>query len=215
MARPGLKQPPRHAVVIRLGDAPTEPEIPLARSSVPPPPPDCEPVVSASEKITERAIPTPKPEGVVASSAPGSALTTPVVESAPPPSDSPLVASIPAPRPSRAPESVRRRNRSRWTIVVAAAAGTVLGLLSVATTRRSAPHANVEGASISEPHAAVAAARPVGASPNPSAQASNQAPVSTPPQGDTAPAQSANQGQITPHAPAVWPPPPKDKRSIF
>ena len=213
MARPGLKHPPRHAVVIRLGDVPTEPEIPLARSSVPPPPPDSEPVISASEKITERAIPTPKPHGVAASSAPGSAVMTPVAESAPPPSDSPLVTSIPAPPPSRAPESVRRRNRSRWTIFAAAAAGTVLGLLSVATTRRPTAHNHASGVSISAPRAA-AAARPVVAAAKPSAQ-THQPPAAPAAQDAPIPAQSASPGAVGPRVPVVWPPPPKDKRPIF
>jgi hypothetical protein len=138
MARPGLKAPPRHAVVVRVGDAPESEDIPVARASVPPPAPASEPVpVSASEKITLRAIPTPSTpppqmSGATPPSAPGHA-----VESLPPPSDAPFVQSVRAPA-SRATRS-RRSLSSRWTIVIAAAAGLVLGLASVATTMRS-PH---------------------------------------------------------------------------
>src|SRR5690348_7822181 len=59
MARPGLKEPPRHAVVVRGGDITPEEEIPRLRSSVPPPPPSEPPPLSASEQITLRAIPAP------------------------------------------------------------------------------------------------------------------------------------------------------------
>lgn len=216
MARPGLKQPPRHAVVIRLGDIPTEPEIPVARSSVPPPPPDSEPAIPNSQKATQHDLSAPKSAGrVVALSAPMSAVTTPVAESAPPPSDSPLVSSIPAPAPSRAPEALRKRDRSRWTIFAAAAAGTVLGLLSVATTRRPTAHNNPPGASISEPRVA-AAARPVVAPPKANAQSVQQSPATPAAPGarDT-PSPAQSQAPIAPRAPVVWPPPPKDKRPIF
>jgi hypothetical protein len=138
MARPGLKTPPRHAVVVRGGDAPESDDIPRLRSSLPPPPPS-EPVVpSNDEKVTLRAIPTPKPPSVTeASPASDSLAPSPpaATESLPPPSqgplsDAPLVASLPPP----ASQSVKN---SRWTIVAAAAAGLVLGLASVAAKVQS------------------------------------------------------------------------------
>jgi hypothetical protein len=134
MARPGLKSPPRHAVVVRGGDAPESEHIPLLRSSVPPPPPASEPAaLSASEKITLRAIPTPPSPNV--DLAPLSAV--PIVrESLPPPSapasraplsDAPVVTG-----PLDEPPYSQRASGSRWTIVAAAAAGLILGLASVA-----------------------------------------------------------------------------------
>jgi hypothetical protein len=148
MARPGLKPPPRHAVVVRGGDAPLSGEIPVARSSFPPPPPPSEPApISMSEKITLRAIPTPKLpriSSVVFDEPPPSDAERgvlvpprPVFESAPPPSDAPTVSSI-APSSSDAP--VSRRGGSRWTIFAAGAAGLILGLVSVAASTR---HGNV------------------------------------------------------------------------
>jgi hypothetical protein len=148
MARPGLKSPPRHAVVVRGGDTPDSEHIPRLRPSGPPPPPVSEPPppASASEMITLRAIPTPTPpaakaEAVLAASA------LPVVDSWPP--------SAPAPS-SRAPlsdapfvtstletasgPSFQKPSGSRWTIVAAAAAGLLLGLGSVAA-KLSAPSA--------------------------------------------------------------------------
>jgi hypothetical protein len=120
MARPGLKVPPRHAVVVRVGDAPESEHIPLARPSVPPPPPASEPApVSASEKITLRAIPTPS-------------TPPPNIESMPPPSDAPFAASVRSPD-SSVPSSRRRNGGSSWTIALAAAAGLLLGLASVVT----------------------------------------------------------------------------------
>ncbi|HYJ08752.1 MAG TPA: hypothetical protein VEX18_07075, partial [Polyangiaceae bacterium] len=62
MARPGLKPPPRHAVVVRVGDAPATAEIPKARGSKPPPPPLLTPpALSEDEKDTLRCIPAPSP----------------------------------------------------------------------------------------------------------------------------------------------------------
>ncbi len=56
MARPGFKTPPRHAVVVRVGDAPESEHIPLLRSSCPPPPPTDEAAVSeAGPQPAERA----------------------------------------------------------------------------------------------------------------------------------------------------------------
>ncbi len=142
MARPGLKRPPQHAVVVRVGDAPPSEHIPIARSSVPPPPPISEPVlatkleapasppsvetaapISDSEKVTQRA---PVPAGP-----PATGFPTPPpapIESVPPPSDVPVVASV-----ALAPRSAQR---SRWAIALAAGAGLVLGTASVLTTGR-------------------------------------------------------------------------------
>jgi hypothetical protein len=147
MARPGLKPPPRHAVVVRVGDAPATKEIPRARGSKPPPPPLTPPVsarLSEDEKDTLRCIPTPSPTplavGPVSAPAPLSApapasnpapAPAPVVlESVPPPSDMPVVASV-------RPESTRGRasRSSRTAITLAAAAGLTLGLGSVAMNR--------------------------------------------------------------------------------
>lgn len=133
MARPGFKSPPRHAVVVRGGDAPGSEHIPRFRSSIPPPPPAAEPAAPSNDEMaTLRAIPTPLSRKVAP--APEAA---PVVESLPPPSaplsaaplsDAPFVANAFA---SGAPES-QRRGRSRWAIFAAAAAGLMLGLGSVA-----------------------------------------------------------------------------------
>jgi hypothetical protein len=151
MARPGLKAPPRHAVVVRVGDAPQSEEIPIARSSFPPPP-SSPPPESLSEKVTLRAIPTPRLAQVVAREAAASTPVLPVLpvapaaatmaaeptrlpvvlESVPPPSDAPVVASVEE-RSSSVPRS-RRAARSRFTILAAAMAGLVLGVVSVITT---------------------------------------------------------------------------------
>lgn len=156
MARPGLKPPPRHAVVVRGGDAPVTEAIPVARSSFPPPAPiepESEPApISMSEKVTLRAIPTPKlprissvvfddppPSPRESEPAPPSYVA---LESAPPPSDAPLVQSIP-PASSRAGS---RRNGSGWTIVAAGAAGLILGLASVLATRGGSESAPVAAA---------------------------------------------------------------------
>lgn len=161
MARPGLKSPPRHAVVVRVGDAPTTDNIPVARPSVPPPPPSEPAPESPSEKITARAIPrpsTPAPPAVaearaldaeaarrereqkmtIPSSLPGELARVHALESSPPPSDAPLVSSL---RDREAPAS-RRARSSLWPIVAAAVAGLVLGLATVATRM----HANQVGA---------------------------------------------------------------------
>lgn len=127
MARPGLKEPPRHAVVVRVGDAPATDEIPLARQSKPPP----EPVLTEDDKVTLRAIPTP--------SAPRAAEPPPILDSVPPPSDMPVVASVRAPESTRAQPS----RRSGKAIALAAAAGIVLGLGSVAMSRWAKPAAPV------------------------------------------------------------------------
>lgn len=132
MARPGLKAPPKHAVVVRLGDAPESTQIPEARSSMlPPAPPSEPPPLSSSEQITLRAIPL---AGPTARPADTTAQPTPpvVVESVPPASDAPVVTQLPEP-PASAPPS-RRAISLRWTTVAAAAAGLILGLVSVATT---------------------------------------------------------------------------------
>jgi hypothetical protein len=137
MARPGLKQPPRHAVVVRVGDAPATGEIPLARQSKPPPEPVPFPYVSSlaeDEKVTLRAIPTP--------SAPRAAELPPVIESVPPPSDMPVVASVRPPEPERSKTS----RRSGAAIAWAAAAGLVLGLGSVAMSRLAKPASSVSAA---------------------------------------------------------------------
>lgn len=130
MARPGLKEPPRHAVVVRVGDAPATGEIPLARQSKPPPEPVLLPSISSlaeDEKVTLRAIPTP--------SAPRAVELPPVIESVPPPSDMPVVASVRPPEPERSKTS----RRSGAAIAWAAAAGLVLGLGSVAMSRLAKP----------------------------------------------------------------------------
>lgn len=156
MARPGMKTPPRHAVVVRVGNAPASDEIPVARSSAPPPPPADDPIrsvppVSSSEKVTVPAIRTPKPPAVreESSERPTVQLRTLLppppdapraLESMPPPSDGPMATSV---RVARAPSRSPRR-RSGWPIVIAAAIGLLLGLVSIATTtsaRRGAAQA--------------------------------------------------------------------------
>jgi hypothetical protein len=148
MARPGLKAPPKHAVVIRGGDVPESDDIPLARASVLPPPPSEPAPDSASDKITLRAIPSRRP----ASPAPvleatSSAAVTPlaaheptlmtqVLDSFPPPSDAPVVASVVEERATPVPRSRARARQSWLTIVAAAMAGLLLGVISVITTVR-------------------------------------------------------------------------------
>jgi hypothetical protein len=156
MARPGLKPPPRHAVVVRVGDAPVTDEIPMARGSKPPPEPARSEVSgpASDEKVTLRAIPSPSPRPSLVEASAADALAPeplpPVIESVPPPSDMPVVASIRAPE---APSS-RRSPRSASTIVLAAAAGIVLGLGSVALNRwRSIDEAPVGVAGVARPGA--------------------------------------------------------------
>jgi hypothetical protein len=195
MARPGLKAPPRHAVVVRVGDAPDSPHIPRARSSVPPPPPSAPAPTSASEKVTLRAIPTP--------SSPPPAVA-PVLESLPPPSqaplsDAPLVSHLAA---SRAP-SARGAGGSRWTIVLAAAAGLVLGLASVAVRMRSQSAA-------SQPPRGVALSASVSAPPPKAPQ-----PKLAPPPGAEASARAASGDAQAGELKATHASPPTAKRSIF
>jgi hypothetical protein len=142
MARPGLKAPPRHAVVIRGGDVEPSEDIPVVRGSHPPPAPASEPPpASSDEKVTLRAIPTGMPEPTPKSELPTQLDLTPPrpvarpLESLPPPSDMPVVASVPAPDLVQTQAQARRRARPRWSIVAAAAAGLLLGLASIAATR--------------------------------------------------------------------------------
>ncbi|HYQ18768.1 MAG TPA: hypothetical protein VEQ58_23495 [Polyangiaceae bacterium] len=152
MARPGLKMPPRHAVVVRGGNAAVTDEIPVARSSCPPPAPTSQPVPSprsltaSSEKVTLPAIPrfagiealsdelTPPKLETLLPPPPDSAPRAwgpRALESVPPPSDAPVANSV-RPAPAAAP-----RRRSSWAIVAAAAIGLLLGLVSIATTTGS------------------------------------------------------------------------------
>lgn len=204
MARPGLKTPPRHAVVVRGGDAPESEDIPRLRPSLPPPPPS-EPVVPNSDKATLRAIPTPAAPRVAALS-PASESLAPlppaVAESLPPPSqgplsDAPLVASLPPPPPQRS-------NNSRWTILAAAAAGLVLGLASVAAKVQTQGAAAQPPSVVSLPVASVAQAPVV----VPSAQARVIAKTPAP-----APVVSAERVASDPKA--SRPAQPSVKRSIF
>src|SRR5688500_11574857 len=89
MARPGLKTPPRHAVVVRGGDVEPSESIPVARGSQPPPAPASEPPPpSASDVVTLRAIPIPKSELPAPKDfAPPQPSPAGPVESLPPPSD--------------------------------------------------------------------------------------------------------------------------------
>jgi hypothetical protein len=205
MARPGLKTPPRHAVVVRGGDAPESDHIPRLRSSLPPPPPS-EPVVpSSAEKVTLRAIPTPTPPRVSAVSPASESLApmAPVAtESLPPPSqgplsDAPLAASLPPPAP-------QRTNNSRWTIVAAAAAGLILGLASVAAKVQTQGAAAQPPSGVSLPAPSVVHA-PTAA---PSVQARALAKTPAP-----APVVSAERAASEPKA--SRPVPPSAKRSIF
>lgn len=184
MARPGLKPPPRHAVVVRGGDAPVSEAIPVARSSFPPPAPSEPEPLSLSEKATLRAIPTaklPRISSVVFDEPPPRAPSEPplgprLIESAPPPSDAPLVQSIPP--ESSLPRSCRRS--SSWTILAAGAAGLLLGLASVLATRSDhdggAAHAMAAASPADAPREAVAAppkATPGSVSPAPSSSAAH------------------------------------------
>lgn len=157
MARPGMKLPPRHAVVVRVGNAPASDEIPVARSSAPPPPPPSEerprsvPPVSSREKVTVPALRTPGPPRVAMASderptlqlrtlLPPPPESPRALESLPPPSDAPMATSV---RVSTAPARAARRGSS-WSIVIAAAIGLLLGLVSIATStsaRRGAAQA--------------------------------------------------------------------------
>jgi hypothetical protein len=142
MARPGLKPPPQHAVVVRVGDAPATAEIPRARGSKPPPPLLLTPpALSEDEKDTLRCIPAPSPAPLAVAApvsvpAPASvpalaSAPAPVaLESLPPPSDMPVVASV---RPDSA--HGRASRSSGRAITLAAAAGIALGLGSVAMNR--------------------------------------------------------------------------------
>ena len=205
MARPGLKTPPRHATVVRGGDAPESDDIPRLRSSLPPPPPS-EPVVpSSAEKVTLRAIPTPTPPRI-SSVVPASESLAPAPlaanESLPPPSqgplsDAPLVASLPPPTP-------QRPSNSRWTIAVAAAAGLILGLASVAAKVRS------QGAAAQPPSGASLPAAPSAHAPAPAPSAQARAIANTP---TPAPLVSTERAASEPKA--SRPAAPSAKRSIF
>jgi hypothetical protein len=157
MARPGLKTPPRHAVVVRGGNAPVSSEIPVARSSAPPPPPSeaaaqpqPEVSVSSSDKVTVRALRTPGPPTVGESGerlqvpAPLPAHDAPItprsagaLESTPPPSDGPVAKSV----LETTGQGRAARRRSNWPIVIAAAIGLLLGLVSVAMRAQVSPGA--------------------------------------------------------------------------
>lgn len=157
MARPGLKMPPRHAVVVRGGNTRTSERIPVARSSCPPPAPaaaqrpsDPAPAPGAScDKATLPAIPrvpvfelAPQtPRVVTGLPAPPESAPAPrsVGSVPPPPSDAPVATSVREPTPL--PPPVKRR--SWWAVVAAAAIGLLLGLGSIAATlgrSRTAAH---------------------------------------------------------------------------
>jgi hypothetical protein len=199
MARPGLKAPPRHAVVIRGGDVEPSENIPLARGSQPPPAPvSPPPAVRSDEQVTLRVIPTHKSE------VPTQLDLTPPrhipVESLPPPSDMPVVASVPAPDLEQ--PRARRQAHSRWTIVAAAAAGLLLGLASIVATR-------VQGAAESRPAGAPAmpaeALAPAVPSPRIAAEAPKPAALSTDlePAASPGPLPSASTEAQLPVAPAA------------
>ena len=223
MARPGLKAPPRHAVVVRGGDAPESAEIPIARSSFPPPPASFPPPESLSEKVTLRAIPTPRAAAVVARAAayaPPPAVARaaatmaaeptrlPVVlESVPPPSDAPVVASVEE-RSSPVPRSPRAA-RSRLAILAAATAGLVLGVASVFTTVHVRSGASSSPAAAGPVEGTPLAAVPETAVPPPKAE--SPAPGSS--VGD-----ERQLAKPEPASPAPPPAPPRGagaKRSIF
>lgn len=167
MARPGLKAPPRHAVVVRQGDAPQSEHIPVARSSMPPPPPE-----SLNEKVTVRAIPTPRPPEpetllpppvietarVPRDLFPSTAPIAATLESACPPSDAPVVAPL---ADEEAPPSRAKRRGLPWlTILAAALAGLALGIISVVTTvrvREATAEGPAEQPNVVQPAAAAAA----------------------------------------------------------
>lgn len=195
MARPGLKAAPRHAVVVRLGDAPESEEIPLARSSVAPAAPnetaesEAGPV-SASEKITLRAIPTP-------SAAPPTVRHDAASSDAPvsraPLSDAPLAASVWPPH-SSGPSSRRLRAGSSWTIAAAAALGLLFGLASIAARAR---HTATPATPAAQPPTAapLAASSGVPELPLPPAELALPAPSSP-----AAPSSSASEAVAVPRA---------------
>jgi hypothetical protein len=196
MARPGLKAPPRHAVVVRGGDAPESPEIPIARSSFPPPPPaSFPPPESLSEKVTLRAIPTPRAAAVVARAAvySSAAATAPALvttaataptrlpvalESVPPPSDAPVVATVDDERSSSVPRS-QRAARSRLTILAAATAGLILGVVSVVTTVHVRSGGSPEPAAAGPVEGASLAAKPAHTAAPPRTRVESSAPASS------------------------------------
>jgi hypothetical protein len=176
MARPGLKAPPRHAVVIRGGDVEPSEDIPVARGSQPPAP--------KSEQPTQLDLSPPRAAAVLS-------------ESLPPPSDMPVVASVPAPDLQQA--RARQRARSSWTVIAAAAAGLLLGLASIAATRAqgdgepkavAAPPMPVETPATPAPVLAPAPETELGRDLTlaPAPSASNDATAPTPPASRQAPA---------------------------
>lgn len=209
MARPGLKSPPRHAVVVRGGDAPESEHIPVLRSSAPPPPPASGPAQpTTDEKVTLRAIPTPSAPRV--NVAPSSSPPA-VSESLPPPSyvpfsraplsDAPVVTS---PLDASDAPSSQRASGSRWAIVAAAAAGLILGLASVAakvagpTVAAQPPQGATLPATPAAPPASVAAPAEAGSAAQPS---------------KAAPSPTAGREHAEPKL--AHPPAPTVKRSIF
>lgn len=185
MARPGLKPPPRHAVVVRMGDSPASDEIPLARSSVPPPP-DSGVELPTSAELASPPVPSSDPSGAlatpnesVAAADMGASEAAPssVPPSAAPRSDAPLTASLPPPR--------RRTASVRLIVAFSAAAGALLALGSL--LRRPSSSAPVEvvaapaAAAVSAPpvqdEAASAALEPELDSPAPSADVVRQPPA--------------------------------------
>jgi hypothetical protein len=214
MARPGLKPPPRHAVVVRGGDAPISEAIPVARSSFPPPPHEVPPPPSLDEKATLRAIPAaarvPRFSSVVfEESPPSSRCSAPpargaALESAPPPSDAPLAQSIP-PEHDAVPT---RRKPSAWAILAAAAAGLTLGLTSVLATfhREPAPFAAVQAAPVVAPPEVQTA--PVALAPPPVLAPAPSAPAPVTSASAAAPAREAADAAPKPPAPAP-------KKTIF
>ncbi len=206
MARPGLKRPPQHAVVVRVGDAPVSEHIPLARTSVPPPPPVS--AVSASAALHELLLTAP-PVGEPAPDSERDKLTLRVASSLPPPSEMPVVASV------RAPASfAASRARSRWTVLLAAAAGLLIGLASVATRMRSGGEAPAGVASLSLEPAPMGLTRGSSPLPAPSARELPSASART----QTAPVPATSAEEIAPQ-PKAWPSgrPPNEapRRSIF
>jgi len=219
MARPGLKTPPRHAVVVRGGNADVSDEIPVARSSCPPPaspsnpPPSDEARIASCDKVTLPAIPRlpviEMPQGETEmfdtvlppppDSAPA-AWTPRSVESVPPPSDAPVASNV----RNTAPTIPAPRRRSRWTIVAAAAIGLLLGIVSIAMTMSGTWSA----ARQPEPQAIAAADQLAAASePEPTQDPAQQVATS-------ASASAAAQPPTPPAAPAR-PLQPGRKKSIF
>jgi hypothetical protein len=220
MARPGLKNPPRHAVVVRGGNAELSGEIPVARSSCPPPPPAVEqrpsdpapvascdkvtipalprlPTIDLSERVTAKLDPVlPPPDSAPAAWAPRS------IGSVPPPSDAPFATNV---RESTLSAGAVKR-RSGWTIVAAAAIGLLLGLASIASTLGRA-----HSAAQQQPEA-----QPLGVAP-PNAPAARPLPVPQAPatRRDSAPAPSALSAAATPAQPPAPSPAPARKKSIF